>query len=172
MTNRQWCPENIDRVENLTYVPLERRYFKVQFVKTAMAYIGLMLLPVFLLFITEDPAGRNTIIICAESVLLAAAAVNMLFLPKAYAYKGFAIREHDITYRSGIIFPKTVTIPFCKVQQVSVRQTPVTRMFGLYAVDIVNGAQFLAETTIPGLTKEKADRIKALLIERIDNESK
>lgn len=109
---------------------------------------------------------------CAESVLLAAAAVNMLFLPKAYAYKGFAIREHDITYRSGIIFPKTVTIPFCKVQQVSVRQTPVTRMFGLYAVDIVNGAQFLAETTIPGLTKEKADRIKALLIERIDNESK
>lgn len=172
MTNRQWCPENIDRVENLTYVPLERRYLKVQFVKTAMAYIGLMLLPVFLLFITEDPAGRNAIIICAESVLLAAAAVNMLFLPKAYAYKGFAIREHDITYRSGIIFPKTVTIPFCKVQQVSVRQTQVTRMFGLYAVDIVNGAQFLAETTIPGLTKEKADRIKALLIERIDNESK
>ena len=83
MTNRGWFPENIDRVENLTYVSLERRYLKVQFVKTAMAYIGLMLLPVFLLFTTEDPAGRNAIIICAESVLLAAAAVNICcFCPK------------------------------------------------------------------------------------------
>ena len=93
-------------------------------------------------------------------------------LPKAYAYKGYAVREHDITYRSGIVFPKTVTIPFCKVQQVSVRQNPVSRMFGLYAVDVVSGAQTLAETVIPGLTREKAEEIKSLLIERTRNENR
>ena len=92
--------------------------------------------------------------------------------PKAYAYKGYAVREHDITYRSGIVFPKTVTIPFCKVQQVSVRQNPVSRMFGLYAVDVVSGAQMLAETVIPGLTREKAEEIKSLLIERTRNENR
>ena len=45
-------------------------------------------------------------------------------------------------------------------------------MFGLYAVTIVNGAQILAETVIPGLTLQKAEEIKSLLIERGGNENK
>ena len=138
---------------------------------TALIWLGLMLLPLFLL-LTDEFDGRNLIVICAEAVLLAAGLVNLSILPKAYAYKGYAVREHDITYRSGIVFPKAVTIPFCKIQQVSIRQNPVSRMFGLYAVDIVNGAQMLAETVIPGLTREKAEEIKSLLIERTGNETK
>ena len=171
MTNRQWHPDNIDPVEELSYTPLEKSYLKTQAVITALIWLGLMLLPLFLL-LTDEFDGRNLIVICAEAVLLAAGLVNLSILPKAYAYKGYAVREHDITYRSGIVFPKTVTIPFCKIQQVSIRQNPVSRMFGLYAVDIVNGAQMLAETVIPGLTREKAEEIKSLLIERTGNESK
>lgn len=171
MTNRQWHPDNIDRVGELSYVPLEKSYIKAHAVMTACAWLGLMLLPLFML-LTDEFGGRDLIVICAETTMLAAALVNLVILPKAYAYKGYAVREHDITWRSGIIFPKTVTIPFCKVQQVSIRQNPVSRMFGLYAVDIVNGAQMLAETVIPGLTREKAEEIKSLLIERARNESK
>ena len=171
MTNRQISLDNIDRVENLAFVPLERKYLKAHTAATALAWLGLMLLPLFLL-LADEFDGRNLIVICAEAVLLAAGLVNLSILPKAYAYKGYAVREHDITYRYGIVFPKTVTIPFCKIQQVSIRQDPVSRMFGLYAVDIVNGAQMLAETVIPGLTREKADEIKSLLIERTGNESK
>ena len=97
---------------------------------------------------------------------------NLLILPKAYNYKGFVIREHDITFRSGIIFPSVITVPFCKIQQVSVCQNPVTRLFGLYSVDLVNGAQLLATIRIPGLTEERADKVKALVIESIKNENK
>lgn len=109
---------------------------------------------------------------CLEGGLLLALVINILFLPKAYAYKGFAIREHDITYRSGIIFPSVITVPFCKIQQVGVRQTPIARIFGLYAVDIVNGAQLLAKVTIPGLKEKRANEIKALILERIGHEGK
>ena len=151
MTNRQWHPDNIDPVEELSYTPLKKSYLKTQAVITALIWLGLMLLPLFLLLadefdvlLADEFDGRNLIVICAETVLLAAGLVNLSILPKAYAYKGYAVREHDITYRSGIVFPKTVTIPFCKVQQVSVRQNPVSRMFGLYAVDVVSGAQMLA----------------------------
>ena len=85
---------------------------------------------------------------------------------------GFALREHDITWRSGIIFPSVTTIPFCKIQQVSIRQNPVSRLFGLYSVHIVNGAQMMADTVIPGLAREKADEVKELLIERAKYESR
>ena len=171
MTNRQISLDNIDRVENLAFAPLEKKYLKAHTAATALAWLGLMLLPLFIL-LADELDGRSLIVICAEAVLLAAGLVNLAILPKAYAYKGYAVREHDITYRSGIVFPKTVTIPFCKVQQVSVRQNPVSRMFGLYAVDVVSGAQMLAETVIPGLTREKAEEVKSLLIERTRNENR
>ena len=171
MTNRQWNLDDIDRVEDLSYAPLEKSYLKAQAVMTALSWFGLMLLPICLFFVDEF-VGRRLIVICAEAAMFTAALVNLMLLPKAYSYKGYAVREHDITYRSGIIFPKTVTVPFCKVQQVSIRQNPVTKMFGLYAVTIVNGAQILAETVIPGMTREKAEEIKSLLIEMGSNESK
>ena len=90
MTNRQLILEDIDKVENLTFVPLEKDYLKVQFVSTVLAWLGLMLLPLFLLF-WEEPGVRNIVLISVEAILAAAAAVNLLILPKAFAHKGFAV---------------------------------------------------------------------------------
>ena len=171
MTNRQLNFDNIDKVENLIYTPLEKKYLKVQIVKTVLIYIIFMGLTLLLL-LAEEFTCRVATTIGIECVFLTAMIVNLFLLPKAYAYKGFAIREHDITYRSGIIFHSVITIPFCKIQQVSVRQNPITRIFGLYAIDIVNGAQMLEATSIPGLTEDKANDIKALITESIRNENK
>lgn len=168
MSNLQINLDNIDRVERLTYEPLQHKFIQVQFLSTLLSYVLLLGLPFFLLLM-EDFNYRTEIIIIAELIIVLAASVNLWILPHAYKYKGFAIREHDITYRSGIIFPSVVTIPFCKIQQVSIRQNPISRLFGLYTVDIVNGAQLLAETHIPGLSEQRANEIKALLVERTKN---
>ena len=170
MTNRQLDMENIDRVDNLVYTPLEKRYLKARIAGTVLAYAGLMVLPLFIL-LADDLKGRGTILACTESLLAVIAAVNLMLIPKACAFMGFALREHDITWRSGIIFPSVTTIPFCKIQQVSIRQNPVSRLFG-YSVHIVNGAQMMADTVIPGLAREKADEVKELLIERAKYESR
>lgn len=171
MTNRQLDLENIDIVEELSYIPPDGRYLRARIAGTVLTYAVLMLLPLFI-FLADDFRGRDMIVICVEAVLAVAALFNLLIMPRACAYKGFAVREHDITYRSGVIFPSVTTIPFCKIQQVSVRQNPVSRLFGLYAVDIVNGAQMQAETVIPGLTREKAEEMKSLLIEMAKNEGR
>ena len=38
MTNRQLDMENIDRVDNLVYTPLEKRYLKARIGGTVLAY--------------------------------------------------------------------------------------------------------------------------------------
>lgn len=171
MTNKQLTIDNIDCVENLHYTPLEGKYLKVLYVKTLFIYLAFMVLALFLL-LADTFNYRYLTVVGMEGVLLIALVVNFFLLSKAFAYKGFAIREHDITYRSGLFFPSVTTIPFCKIQQVSVRQNLITRMFGLYTIDIVNGAQLLANTSIPGLAEEKANEIKVLIIESIRNEGK
>ena len=167
MTNRQLTLSGIDRVEDLHFTPLEKSYLKAQLIKTLLVYLTLMALTLLLLA-WEAFSYRHQVTVAAECVWLALLVTNLFLLPRAVAYKGFAIREHDITYRSGVIFPKVTTVPFRKIQQVSIRQNPVTRLFGLYAVDIVNGAQSMSDISIPGLTARTAEEIKALVTRRLN----
>ena len=169
MSNKQLNLETVDRIDELHYEPLEPRYTSVQLIGAVIIYLILLGLPFFLLLAEEFPY-RVHLLLVLECLILLIGGINLWLLPKAYAYKGFAIREHDITYRSGIIFPSVVTIPFCKIQQVSIQQSPLSRLFRLYSVDIVNGAQLLSGISIPGLTEEKANEIKNLLTEKIKDE--
>lgn len=169
MTNRQIDLESVDSVDELVYEHLEPKYVRVQTVLAVMGYLCVMIVPFSLLFFDEFP-HRTTLIVVIETILFLLALVNIWFVPKAYRYKGFAIREHDISYRSGILFPKTITVPFCKIQQVNVGQGLVPRIFGLYEVDVVNGAQMLSSLVIPGLTAERANDIRELVMRKVKDE--
>lgn len=151
------CP-----VEELHYEPVDPRYRTVQLVLTVLGYLLLAVLALLLLLLDDC-----LWIVLAESIILVALVTNIIIARKAWSFKGYALREYDITYRSGIIFPTVTTIPYKRVQQVSVKQNPVSKIFNLYSVEVVNGAQALSSLTIPGLTEERAAQIKSIVIERM-----
>ncbi|MDE7408695.1 MAG: PH domain-containing protein [Muribaculaceae bacterium] len=169
MTNNQIMMEELTEdfkpIDELDYSPVESRYRNVQMILTALGYLLLGAAALFFLLL-----DNCVWCIAAECIIFVAFAANMFILRKAWEFKGYALREHDITYRSGIVFPKTTTIPYSRLQQVSVKQNPVSKIFGLYAVEIVNGAQGMASLTIPGLSEEKANQIKNISIEWLKND--
>ncbi|MDE6510879.1 MAG: PH domain-containing protein [Muribaculaceae bacterium] len=158
--------ESVRPVDELQYEKINRKYRNVQMILTALGYLLLGGAALFLLLL-------DSCIWCiaAECVILMAFAINMFILRKAWEFKGFALRECDITYRSGVVFPKTITVPYLRLQQVSVKQNPVSKIFGLYAVELVNGAQGMASLTIPGLSEERANQIKDIAIEWLKNDN-
>ncbi len=167
-TNRQIWAEDIQPIEDLSFAPVERSYLKVVAIRIICVYIILMgailLIPAF--WDTWLPA------LIADAVLAVAFAVNLAFTRKIYDFKGFALRERDISYRSGIFFTSITTVPFCKIQQVSIRMNPVSRIFKLYYVDVINGSQSaMNQLTVPGLTLEKAEQLKSLLINKADTDN-
>ncbi|MDE5849964.1 MAG: PH domain-containing protein [Muribaculaceae bacterium] len=157
--------KDVRPVEDLKYEQIEPRYRNVQLILTALTYILLAAAALFLLLIDD-----SIWCIIAECIIFAAMIVNLFIVNKAWESKGYALRENDITFKSGVVFPKTTTVPYDRLQQVSVTQNPVSKIFKLYAVDIVNGAQGLSSTTIPGLTEERANQIKDLVIQKLRND--
>ena len=155
-------PEEIDPVEELRYEGIDRRYRIVQLILTALSYLGIAAVALLLLLI-EDIIW----FILAEGVILLAMVVNLLIVQRAWRFKGYALREYDISYRTGLIFPTITTIPFNRMQQVSLKQNPISKYLHLYSVEVVNGAQALASLTIPGLTEERANRIKSTVIDKL-----
>lgn len=163
MVNRQIWPDDIHPVEGLAFTPLERIYVRVLTARIAIIYIILMgcalLIPVFM----ESYGYR--ILLCVECALAISMAVNLTLSRKIYDIRGYALRHKDITYRTGLFFTKVTTIPFSKIQQVTVRMNPLSRIFSLYYLDILNGSQAaMNQISIPGLTLEQAERMKSLLI--------
>ncbi len=162
MSNHRIVIEEFEPIEQLEFEPVSEKYRNVQMILALIAYTLLVATASLLLL-----ADSIWWFIAAESVIIISAVVNMTILRKAYRFKGYALREHDITYRTGVIFPKLTTIPYTRIQQVSISQNPVSRYFGLCSVDIVNGAQGLSSLNIKGLPKEKADQIKGVITQFI-----
>lgn len=165
MDNLRIEPDTYCAIDHLDFRPVSPKYKLVQIVNAAIAYTVLAALALCLLF-----TGFVWWCIAAEIVIVISFIVNIIILSKAYLYKGYAIRGHDITYRSGVIFNKITTVPFAKIQQVSISQNPVTKFFGLSAVEVVNGAQGLSSIVIQGLPSKEAEQIKNLLTQRLNRD--
>lgn len=169
MTNTQFYLNEIknviDTVEDLQYEPIDRKYQIVQIVLTLSGYLVLATSALLLLLL-----DNCLWFFLAEGIILIAMSINFIIVRKAWIFKGFALREYDISYRSGIIFPIITTIPYNRMQQVSVKQNPVSKFFNLYSVEVVNGAQAMSSLTIPGLTEERANQIKNIVIDRLRHE--
>ena len=166
MTNFKINTECITPISQIEFEHLDEKYKKVQFIGITLTYLVFMGLCLFLLL-----ADSIWWCISTEIALAVALVINLSIVSQAYLIKGYALREYDITYRSGFIFTKTTTIPYSRLQQVTIKQNPISKFSRLYTVEIVNGAQGLSSLNIPGLPESTAKLIKNLLTEKLQQEN-
>lgn len=165
MTNRQIWPDAVQPVESLEFQAVEPTYIKVLTARIALTYLLIMGVA-FIIPLTVESYGW-WILLGVESALAIAMALNIALIHRIYSVKGYALRNRDISYRSGLFFTSVKTVPFSKIQQVSVRTNPLSRMFRLYHLDIINGSQSAGNViSIPGLTHDEAERLKSILINK------
>lgn len=82
--------------------------------------------------------------------------------------KGYAIREHDFSYRSGVIFKSVISQPILRIQHVELKHGPVDRHFGLASLEIFSAGGAMHTFAIPGLPEEKAREIRSYVLTHSD----
>lgn len=85
----------------------------------------------------------------------------------SFQKRGFAFREHDVIYRSGILATNTMIIPYNRVQHVALHEGFISRYFDLARVEIFTAGGDSSDVSIPGIKKEQAEDIKQLLMGKI-----
>lgn len=166
MTNFKINTECITPIYQIEFEHLDEKYKKVQYIGITLTYLVFMGIGMFLLL-----ADSIWWCISTEIALATALVINLSIVSQAYRIKGYALRENDITFRSGFIFTKTTTIPYSRLQQVTIKQNPISKFCRLYTVELVNGAQGLSSLNIPGLPESTAKQIKNLLTEKLQHEN-
>jgi membrane protein YdbS with pleckstrin-like domain len=86
---------------------------------------------------------------------------------KSYEYEGYAIRDKDIIYKSGIFFRQTLILPFNRVQHCEIEHGPIDRIFGLAQLSLFTAGGSGSDMTIPGLNQEVATKLKNFITNRV-----
>ena len=170
-TNNQLDLHGLPEAEHLDMIPLEPVYKKVRYISASLISIILIITAWVIALAQPDlyPYG----FIGAGFVTLVSGCL-VLYNGHAYHFMGYAIREKDITYKSGWFWKSMVTVPFNRVQHCDLRQGILDRRFGLSKLTIYTAGGQSTDLMIPGLLPDTAEKLKTFILgsteQSIENE--
>lgn len=85
---------------------------------------------------------------------------------KGFRFKGYALREHDLMYRSGWLWQSQLIVPFNRVQHCAIHQGPLDKIFQLATLKVFTAGTDSSDLSIPGLPPDRAQQLKEFLLKR------
>lgn len=156
--------------EELNFHRLDSNYLKVKMINQLIIFLIILVgAVIFQLFNNgmEWKLAHGILLLTWLMVYL----VSMLFMRKAFVYKGYVVREKDVVYRKGWLWKSTLIVPFNRIQHCELSQGPFEKMFNLSKLNVYTAGGQSSDLKLPGLSTEEATKIKTFLLNQI-NESK
>ena len=168
-TNETIDTKQLPRFEEVQLSSLHPKYKKVVLLNALV--VSLVLVVVFgIISFAKNEELTTTSWLVIGVILALMVFLVVFFLLLSFKKKGFAFRNHDVIYRSGIIATNTMVIPYNRVQHVALHEGLISRYFGLAKVEIFTAGGSSSDIEIPGIAKEEAENIKQLLMGKIQKQ--
>ncbi len=81
--------------------------------------------------------------------------------------RGYAVRDKDIVFRSGVFFRSVTAVPFNRVQHVETSNTPLDRRFDLANLQIFTAGGSGGDLSIAGLGADTAEQLRVYILEKV-----
>lgn len=105
-------------------------------------------------------------VICA--VFIAFWLLLTILYRASFKKRGYALREKDIIYKSGIIAETTTIVPLNRIQHVALDEGLFSRMYGLATLELFTAGGQTGHMHIAGIEIERAKIMKEALVKRLD----
>lgn len=103
------------------------------------------------------------------ALILALFVLSMGLVNSRYRMAGYALRTHDIMYKSGVFWHSTTIIPYSRIQHVEISQGPIQSAFGIATLRIYTAGGTRSDLTIDGLERKKAGDIKEFVTKKVSD---
>lgn len=104
-------------------------------------------------------------------VVLAVIGANFLFAWLGWRRFTYQVNPADIRVESGVVSRQARSVPFERIQDVSLEQRPIPRIFGLVEVKFETGAGGKDELSLAYLSEAEGERLRELVRSRRDGET-
>lgn len=161
-SNRQLWQQDIPAAEQVMMEQLDARYKKILWMNiTLQALIFLITSSVVFVVFFEKRIG-GLIVFLPFTIWLG---IRLITFNKVFTRKKYALREHDLIYQSGLIFKHRQIVPHNRIQHISIQESWLARHYGLASITAFTTGGAI---TIPGLDKNSALNIEALMLSKIN----
>lgn len=132
----------------------------------AVDLIGILISAVIFTAAASLPAlfARLPWLLAIPAALLLFHLVGAAFTPRRVRAMRYRLRQDDLVFERGIMFRRTVAVPYGRMQLVDINRGPLVRAFGLSELKLVTAAAS-SQVTIPGLPEAEADALRDRLVE-------
>ena len=154
-------------ITEVTFQKIHRNYLKVIVINTSLIFIPTLVGLIFLINMKLEekvPEYTTLIYVLYFSLFL----LIFLMLLIGFSRRKYALRDKDITYKSGVVIKKMTTVPFSRIQHVEIDEKPISRMFGLSSISVYTAGDSSDDLGIKGIKKEEALRIKEFISSKIN----
>ncbi len=165
-SNQVVLPDQLAPLEIQEFVGLENKFKFLKHLNTAIVLvIALSGFFIFAYFLSDHIPFK--VFIGVPSVIVVLLVWRSVLVILGFPKKGYLLREHDVSYRTGLLFYKLTTIPFNRIQHVEVSQNMIEKAIGLSSVKIFTAGGSISDLSIPGLLPEKAHQIESFLLSEV-----
>lgn len=158
--------ETFPSLEEIKFKNIEKKYFKVIllnfFVLLLCSFIAAIIIDFMNLFGIED----YFFLIYFSLIIL----FGVVFFSYILGFKTrmYLVRDKDISYKSGLFFKKTTTVPFNRIQHLEIDQGLFSKLFQLASLSVFTAGDSSDDLKIGGISLIDAEKIKEFISSKID----
>ena len=168
--NPEIPPDALPRAESVDWHPLHP-----DFVRCLQAK-ALVRMPVFIAIagvghalVVNVPAFSQGgwIFPWAWLLLLVPALWSLAWPVVAVPRRGYAVRDRDILYKTGILWRTQTAVPYNRVQHAETASGPMDRRFGLGRLTVFTAGTTGGDLRIEGLGEDVAERLRVYIVGKL-----
>lgn len=156
---------NLPKYEEVPLNAVSKKYWKVVVINLAISLFILAIGLAALLYFSI--ASRPYIYVIIIGYIVFSILLFVMYKTDINR-RGYAVREKDILYRSGIIAISTTIIPFSRIQHIALDEGFLSRMYNLGQLRIFTAGGSSGSLHIPGINIDLARQIKETLMKQIN----
>jgi len=168
--NPEISQENLPRAESVTWLGMDRKLVRAMLVQATLVVViisvgigGLQI--VFNLAFAEEniniSIGRLWFLIPVFS--WPGFVWPVISVPR----KGYAVRDKDILYKSGVSWRTITAIPFNRIQHVEKSSTPLERHFEIATLQLFTAGGTGGDLKIHGLSADSAEKLRVFILDKV-----
>ena len=165
-TNNTIDIPSLPKYEEVPLQPLSNKYWKVVLINL---FIFLLFVAAGILVLLSFNESARTYFVIILVVYFAFSALLIFLYNIGVKRRGFAVREKDIIYASGVLALSTTIVPFTRIQHIALHESMISRLFQLGELQVFTAGGSSGSLHIPGIEIEEAKRIKELLMKQIND---
>lgn len=162
-TNNQILIDSLPEMDKVNYFPLHKNHLIATSVGLSLFFLVLLLIGVVTFLFWDDLREISLWVFIMWIVTLL---LSMVYNYYHYKNKGYALREHDIIYKEGVIIQSVMAVPFNRVQHSEVTQGPIDRYLNLSSLHIFTAGGSSSDLIIPGIKPDEANRLRDFIVSK------